>query len=304
MGCLPILPMVTFTIAVQIPKDTYDKLASKWDEIVKKNSFYRSQRETENEMFSHWILGAQNEKKALDIGCGTGNHTIMLLEKGYDTTAIDVSKEMLEITKNKIGDYLGKRVNLLKLKAENIDSLQTEFQVIISLGSVVNHFKSWEEFFEKIEKLLKKDGIFLFSLDNLLGIDSFILTIEQLLSKTEVSAIQEFARSIKCYFKGEYFSEEWQYQWGNRVLPTKLIYLPPWRVKKMLRQSGIQVLEIRGANIFSSFLPSIVRSSWDLDAILSPRTKRLEHWTSKIDSKVGRILYFLGAQLVIAGRKA
>lgn len=288
---------------MQIPKDIYDKLAPKWDKIVKENPFYRNQRAAENETLARWIPRAKNKKKALDIGCGTGDHTIMLLEKGYDTTAIDVSKEMLEITKNKVGGYLGKRVNLLKLKAENIDSLQTKFQVIVSLGSVVNHFESWEEFFEKVAKLLKKDGIFLFSLDNLLGIDSFILTIEQLLSKTGVSAIQEFARSIKCYFKGEYFSEEWQYQWGNRVLPTKLIYLPPWRVKKILRQCGIQVLEIRGSNISSSFLPSIVRSSWDLDAILSPRTKRLELWTSKIDSKVGRILYFLGAQLVIAGRK-
>ena len=38
----------------------------------------------------------------LDIGCGTGEHTLELLKRGYRVTGIDLSNEMLKIAKKKI----------------------------------------------------------------------------------------------------------------------------------------------------------------------------------------------------------
>jgi len=43
----------------------------------------------------------QKSKKILELGCGTGSYTKILLERGYKVTAIDISGEMLEIASEK-----------------------------------------------------------------------------------------------------------------------------------------------------------------------------------------------------------
>ena len=40
-------------------------------------------------------------KKILEIGCGTGSYTKILLNRGYKVTAIDISGEMLKIAREK-----------------------------------------------------------------------------------------------------------------------------------------------------------------------------------------------------------
>jgi SAM-dependent methyltransferase len=37
----------------------------------------------------------------LDLGCGTGNHSIRLAQRGYQITGVDLSEDMLEIARNK-----------------------------------------------------------------------------------------------------------------------------------------------------------------------------------------------------------
>src|SRR4030042_2956987 len=37
--------------------------------------------------------------KAIDLGCGTGNYTIYLSEKGFDMTGVDISPKAIEIAK-------------------------------------------------------------------------------------------------------------------------------------------------------------------------------------------------------------
>lgn len=43
-----------------------------------------------------------NEKTAIDLGCGTGNDTIFLLDKGFKVTAVDKENKVINIIKDKI----------------------------------------------------------------------------------------------------------------------------------------------------------------------------------------------------------
>ena len=42
--------------------------------------------------------------RILDIGCGTGRHSIELSKRGYTVTGIDLSESMLKRAKNKASD--------------------------------------------------------------------------------------------------------------------------------------------------------------------------------------------------------
>ena len=43
--------------------------------------------------------GGQNSQLALDTGCGSGVYSIILAESGYDVTAINISEEEIQKTK-------------------------------------------------------------------------------------------------------------------------------------------------------------------------------------------------------------
>ncbi len=62
----------------------------------------------------------QQDQKILDVGCGTGNFSIKLAEKGAIVTGIDVSEEMLSIARTKIG--------ALPIAYKNMDLYQLEFE--------------------------------------------------------------------------------------------------------------------------------------------------------------------------------
>ncbi|HKL13976.1 MAG TPA: class I SAM-dependent methyltransferase [Halanaerobiales bacterium] len=47
-------------------------------------------------------LDFNKDKNILDIGCGTGRHSIELNKRGYEVTAIDLSESMIEQAKNKM----------------------------------------------------------------------------------------------------------------------------------------------------------------------------------------------------------
>lgn len=74
-----------------------------WDKI------YRSQGEVQHEVLPTVIVASEIFAKygcnnVMDLGCGTGRHTIYLAKKDFHVYATDVSEAGLEITKSKVSD--------------------------------------------------------------------------------------------------------------------------------------------------------------------------------------------------------
>ncbi len=99
----------------------------------------------------------------LDLGCGTGGHSTILAQRGYNVFGVDRSKEMISLAKRK-SDNLNLGINFINSDINNIN-LDKKFNVIISMFSVINYQisnKTLSEFCRVVKKHLKKDGIFIF----------------------------------------------------------------------------------------------------------------------------------------------
>lgn len=60
------------------------------------------------------LFKSANVRSVLDLGCGTGRHSIFLAESGFDVTAADISEHAVAITKEKVrGKVTGYRGPLL-----------------------------------------------------------------------------------------------------------------------------------------------------------------------------------------------
>ena len=99
-------------------------------------------------------------KKVLDIGCGTGNYTILLNKKlscsRKNILGIDIDKDSIKIAKKK-GNFF-KHVEISKLKLTN-------FTIVTIMFNVINYIKSLRDlktFFKNIQNRMGKNSIVFF----------------------------------------------------------------------------------------------------------------------------------------------
>lgn len=111
-------------------------------------------------------------KEILDLGCGTGNSMLPLLKKGFNVEGIDYSVEMLNIAKEKLGNYMPKLYNY-DISNFNIEK---SFDLIISVDDVINHLTTIEKLdncFRTVSETLVNSGLFIFDVNTLNTFESF-----------------------------------------------------------------------------------------------------------------------------------
>lgn len=96
---------------------------------------------------------------ALDLGCGGGRHTEMLLNMGFKTSVIDLNPQMLQATMKRVGKkklHLVKRGSIVKLPFED-----NSFDVVVTTG-VLHQAKNIHEYqmaVSELSRILKPGGI-------------------------------------------------------------------------------------------------------------------------------------------------
>jgi ubiquinone/menaquinone biosynthesis C-methylase UbiE len=104
-------------------------------------------------------LIANNQKKALDFGAGTGNLTGKLLHMDYKVTAIDISVEMCKILKKKYKNYLeAKKLIVINSPIEDVSFDADEFD-LITCYSVLHHLPDYVGAIQRLAFFLKKGGV-------------------------------------------------------------------------------------------------------------------------------------------------
>ncbi|MBC7388348.1 MAG: class I SAM-dependent methyltransferase [Opitutaceae bacterium] len=108
-----------------------------------------------------------NAENLLDIGCGAGNYTLMMLTKipNLICTLVDLSLPMLHKALARVSKNTNKGVNILQGDIREVE-LKENFYDIILAGAVLHHLrddKDWETMFEKLFKLLKPGGCLMIS---------------------------------------------------------------------------------------------------------------------------------------------
>jgi tRNA (cmo5U34)-methyltransferase len=103
----------------------------------------------------------------LDIGCGAGNYTLMMLQKkpGLHCTLVDLSKPMLDRAYERLKGTTAKKVQVLQGDIREVQLPGDYFDVILA-GAVLHHLRDdadWENTFHKLYQLLKPGGCLMVS---------------------------------------------------------------------------------------------------------------------------------------------
>ncbi|MCX6219747.1 MAG: class I SAM-dependent methyltransferase [Bacteroidia bacterium] len=108
-----------------------------------------------------------NAENLLDIGCGGGNYSLMMLTKvpNLNCTLVDLSKPMLEKAYERVSQQTSKNVEILQGDIREVRLKENHFDIILA-GAVLHHLRDdqdWETTFGKLFKLLKPGGCLMIS---------------------------------------------------------------------------------------------------------------------------------------------
>lgn len=82
------------------PLTRYTRLARYYDSIYNQVLSYKSQTDLIERIFEKFHKG--KIRTVLDVACGTGNLTFLFASKGYRTTGIDLSADMIQVANEKL----------------------------------------------------------------------------------------------------------------------------------------------------------------------------------------------------------
>lgn len=108
-----------------------------------------------------------NAKSILDVGCGAGNYSLMMLSKApsLDCTLVDLSGNMLAKAVERVSAETDGKVSAFQGDIRDIWLPEGSFDIILA-GAVLHHLREdedWERTFAKLFKLLKPGGCLMIS---------------------------------------------------------------------------------------------------------------------------------------------
>jgi 2-polyprenyl-3-methyl-5-hydroxy-6-metoxy-1,4-benzoquinol methylase len=122
--------------------------------------------------------------KIIDIGCGTGRHSIELSKRGYSITGIDLSESLLEKAREKANQN-GLQIDFLKHDARNLP-FESQFDVAIMMCEggfpLMETDEMNYEILKSVSKCLKKNAKFIFTTLN--GLFPIFNSIEEFCAST------------------------------------------------------------------------------------------------------------------------
>jgi SAM-dependent methyltransferase len=142
-----------------IAYDAYQAMADKYAELAD-TKIYNAYIERPTTLS---LIPDVNGKHVLDAGCGPGFYSEWLISRGATVVAVDASPKMVEHARKRLG---GKVPILLANLEKPLTFLDDgSFDIIVS-ALVPDYILDWHELFREFSRLLKDNGIVVFSVEH------------------------------------------------------------------------------------------------------------------------------------------
>lgn len=196
-------------------------------------------------------LGFDKSLKILDVGCGTGRHSIELTKRGYAVTGIDLSESQLKRAKDKANSE-NLIIDFQQQDARNL-TFNHEFDVAIMLCE--GGFPLMEtdemnfEILKNVTRSLKTNAKFIFTTLN--GLFPLYHSVEQFCeSTTEAGNATYKSNSFDLMTFRDHNITEFEDDLGNKKsLACNERYYVPSEITWLLKSLGYSSIDIYGAKL-------------------------------------------------------
>jgi len=139
-----------------VQPNVFDAMGKYWQEIADKEPTERQIQFIKNNISTEgWIL---------DLGCGTGRHTILLSKEGFNVVGLDISSKLLKIAKQH-----QTQAQLVKADLQHLPFKDKAFTIALSLDNSFGYLPTEEADFKSLKELrqtLCHSGLFILDVFN------------------------------------------------------------------------------------------------------------------------------------------
>ena len=107
--------------------------------------------------------GKTKGQKVLEIGCGRGIGTQIILERfeADEVHAFDLDPKMVELAEKNLAKFSGEKLRLFVGDAEKIDAPDNFYDAVFDFG-IIHHIPAWQSSVKEVARVLKPKGKFYF----------------------------------------------------------------------------------------------------------------------------------------------
>lgn len=150
------------------------------------------------------MLRPQGGEHILDLGCGTGRHSLELVRQGFSVVGVEISTELVEIAKREAEDQ-GLEATFIEADLRDLD-FEEEFDIVLNLNDgAIGYFETDEEnhrTFEVISRALKSGGQNLIQVPNVLYARAHLPQRSWIPSSTMVELVEHRWNKKDRYMEG------------------------------------------------------------------------------------------------------
>jgi len=196
-------------------------------------------------------LNYDKSLKILDVGCGTGRHSIELSKRGYIVTGIDLSESQLQRAKEKARSE-DIEIDFLKHDARNLP-FNAEFDVVIMLCE--GGFPLMEtdemnfEILKSVTRSLKQKSKFIFTTLN--GLFPLYHSVEEFCNTDSGDGNATYKSNTfdLMTFRDKNITEAEDDKGNKRVFECTERYYVPSEITWLLKSLGYNTIDILGAKL-------------------------------------------------------
>lgn len=190
-----------------------------------------------------------NSTKILDIGCGTGRHSIELAKRGYSVTGVDLSESQIGRAKEKAKEQ-GHEVDFQLIDARNLNFTH-EFDLVIMLCEGAFPLMETDEMnfriLENAAKSLNSEGKLIFTTLN--GLFPIFHSVKDFVnSGLEKGALSESTFDLMTFRDHSVYETEDDSGKKMSLKCNERYYIPP-EITWLLKSIGFKKVDIVGAKL-------------------------------------------------------
>jgi len=272
--------------------EAYDSLVDDYDnKVIRGSIFFRHLYRELNELFHVCVCRGC---RALDIGCGTGYYSVRLLKMGFDVIGLDISGKSIKLAKSKTKSHGFRHIDFNRADATVLPFNENSFDVIVAMGSILNHVAAPEQMIREISRVLKPGGLFFTDVDNFTCLD----TVYNFINPNAHGCISKRSAILDGLLSGLRRGMTVIWDLGGKPLRLRLFTFS--EIQKIMVESKLAVDKVYGVHIVTLVVPSFVQAR---------SNSRMLECTVTVLGKIDRFLRaripfnFFGVSLVLLGHK-
>lgn len=173
-----------------------------------------------------------NSNLVLDLGCGGGRYLKLLKNLKFKTFGCDLVLESLLDLKDNFS-------TLVCLDAHHLAFRESIFSLVIGMFGVFSHCSDVIKAFKEVERILKKEGI-------------FIISVYSWRPLYKLFSIKEIINKFKKYFIRKQIRKDAEEMAFDGSVYTRTFWSAS--LNNMLEETGFNILEIRGISVLGNIL--------------------------------------------------